>query len=41
MALASASAAPAATIHPVAGSRAPARITHQAASATRNTDIAS
>ena len=41
MASASAKAAAAATIHLVAGSRAPARITHQAASATRNTDIAS
>ena len=41
MALASAKMAAAATIAPVAGPRAPARITHQAASATRNTDIAS
>ncbi|MGD0066710.1 MAG: hypothetical protein ABSB76_25085 [Streptosporangiaceae bacterium] len=40
-AAASAIAAAAATIHPVDGSRAPARITHQAASATRNSDIAS
>ena len=40
-ALASASAAPAATIQPVASPRSPARTTHQAASATRNTDMAS
>ena len=39
MASASAKAAAAATIHLVAGSRAPARITHQAASATRNRDM--
>ena len=41
VALATASAVPAATIHPVAGPRSPARITHQAASATRNSDMAS
>ena len=41
VATASANAAAAATSHPVAGSLSPARITHQAASATRNSDIAS
>ena len=40
-ALASASAVPAAIIQPVASWRSPARTTHHAASATRNTDRAS
>ena len=41
MATASAKTTAAATSHPLAGSLSPARITHQAASATRNSDIAS